>query len=105
MNILTNNEKLYGQSLESLRNVIDPEIGLNIVDLGLLYELRFDENKIECRMTLTSPFCPMGEAMLDGVYEALRITFPGCETEIQLTFDPPWNQERISEQGRTFLKK
>lgn len=104
-NIVTNNERLYQQALEPLRNVTDPEIGLNIVDLGLIYELNFDENKIHCRMTLTSQFCPMGDAITDGVYETLKNTFPQLDTTIELTFEPPWNQSRISEQGRLFLNQ
>ncbi|MBS1508537.1 MAG: metal-sulfur cluster assembly factor [Bacteroidetes bacterium] len=105
MNILTNNEKFCNQSLKQLRNVIDPEIGLNIVDLGLLYELNLEEGKIVCRMTLTSQFCPMGEVILDGVHEALQNTFEGYQVEIELTFEPPWNEERISEHGRHFLRQ
>ena len=105
MNITTNNESLCQQALDPLRNVIDPEIGLNIVDLGLIYELTFVENKLVCRMTLTSQFCPMGDAIIDGVYDTLKHTFPDFEATIKLTFEPPWSQNRISEQGQLFLNQ
>lgn len=107
MKVLTNNEALFERSIGSLQKVIDPEIGLNVLDLGLLYEINFDESakKIICRMTLTSEYCPMGEAITDGVYRALQFTFPEHATEIHLTFDPPWSQDLISDEGRIFLKQ
>ncbi len=107
MTILTNNKILYELALDRLQQVIDPEIGLNVLDLGLIYEIHFDENskKIICRMTLTTEFCPMGEAITEGVYKVLQFAFPEHEAEIHLTFDPPWNQSRISEQGRIFLTR
>jgi metal-sulfur cluster biosynthetic enzyme len=80
---------------------------LNIVDLGLIYQLDFDEaeKKIFCLMTLTTQFCPMGEAITDAAKEVLRSGFPEYETKIELTFDPPWSHERISEEGREFLNE
>jgi metal-sulfur cluster biosynthetic enzyme len=94
-------------ALALLQNVMDPEIGLNIVDLGLIYQLDFDEaeKKIFCLMTLTTQFCPMGEAITDAAKEVLRSGFPEYETKIELTFDPPWSHERISEEGREFLNE
>jgi metal-sulfur cluster biosynthetic enzyme len=85
--------------------VIDPEIGLNIVDLGLLYQIDFDEgnNLLFISMTLTTQFCPMGDSIRNNAVNAMQHAFPEYTIEIELVFDPPWNAERISEQGQKFL--
>jgi metal-sulfur cluster biosynthetic enzyme len=103
--VITNNNLRCTLALAVLQNVVDPEIGLNIVDLGLVYQIDFDESKkkIFCTMTLTTQFCPMGESITDAVNQTLKGAFPEFGPEIKLTFDPPWNHEMISEQGREFL--
>lgn len=107
MNIITNNHIKCTIALASLYDVTDPEIGLNVVDLGLLYQLDFDEaaRKIYAKMTLTTQFCPMGESIVDGVTSALQNTFTHEEVNVELTFDPAWNSERISEEGKIFLNQ
>ena len=107
MNVITNNTPKCSVALEALKNVIDPEIGLNIVDLGLIYQIDFDEtnSKISLNMTLTTQFCPMGESITDAVKRALENAFPGREIQLELIFNPPWNYERISEEGQLFLNK
>lgn len=107
MNVITNNNLKCTVALAALQNIIDPEIGLNVVDLGLIYQLDFDEkgNKIFCAMTLTTQFCPMGESITNAVKETLKSTFSYCDAAIELTFNPPWNQEMISAEGREFLNK
>ncbi|MEO7043718.1 MAG: metal-sulfur cluster assembly factor, partial [Ferruginibacter sp.] len=94
-------------ALAALQNVIDPEIGLNVVDLGLIYQMDFDEGKkkVYCSMTLTTQFCPMGESISTGVRNALQNVFKQDVIDVTLTFDPPWNHERISEEGKIFLNK
>ena len=69
MNIITNDKEKSAQAIDGLKNVIDPEIGLNVVDLGLIYQIDFDEaeKKVYCTMTLTTQFCPMGESISTGV--------------------------------------
>ena len=106
-NVITNNNIKCTIALAALQNVMDPEIGLNIVDLGLIYQLDFDETekKIFCTMTLTTQFCPMGESISDAAREVLSSVFPGDQVEINLTFDPPWNHEMISEEGQNFLNQ
>ncbi len=87
-----------------LYHVIDPELFVNVVDLGLIYDIAFNgENKIMVTMTLSTPHCPMGEAITNGVRNALAITFPEKEIDINLTFDPPWNFEMLTEEGRRQL--
>ena len=107
MNVISNNNLKCTVALAALQDVTDPEIGLNIVDLGLIHQIDFDESekKIFCTMTLTTQFCPMGESITDAANERLKNTFPGYDTAIELTFDPPWNHEMISEEGREFLNE
>jgi metal-sulfur cluster biosynthetic enzyme len=105
MNVITNNNLRCTVALAVLQQVIDPEIGLDIVDLGLIYQIDFDEqgNKIFCTMTLTTQFCPMGASIVSAVNEILVSAFPDNHIKIELTFNPPWQPDRISEQGRHFL--
>jgi metal-sulfur cluster biosynthetic enzyme len=107
MNVITNNNIKCTIALAALENVIDPEIGLNVVDLGLIYQLDFDEpeKKIYITMTLTTQFCPMGESITSSVKRVLEKTFEGETVLPEISFDPPWNYERISEEGKQFLNK
>lgn len=101
----TNNEEKCDFALMDLYNVMDPEIGLNIVDLGLLYEMNFDEaaHKLECIMTLTTQFCPMGEAITSDTRASLTGSFPDWEIDLQLIFEPAWNYSMISPEGQAYL--
>lgn len=107
MNVITNNNLKCKEVLAALQNVIDPEIGLNVVDLGVIYQIDFDEieRKLFCAMTLTTQFCPMGESITDAVKETLKSTFADYDAAIELTFDPPWSNEMISAKGHEFLKE
>lgn len=90
--------------LELLKNVMDPEIEVNIVDLGLIYELVYDgEKKIDIKMTFSTPSCPLGDSIVNNVKEVIRQKYPDIETEIEIVFDPPWSAEMISEEGRQML--
>jgi len=105
MNAITNDEAKLDLALGALKFVDDPEIGLNVVDLGLIYQIDFDENnkKLFCSHSLTTQFCPMGETINSGITNALEQTFPDYEVETKITFNPPWNSSKISEEGREFL--
>ncbi len=107
MNVMTNNNIKCTIALAALQQVIDPEIGLNIVDLGLVYRLDFDDacQKIEVTMTLTTPFCPMGASITHAVEKLLSATFAGEQIAVNLSFDPPWKHDRISEAGKLFLNR
>ncbi|WP_027377016.1 metal-sulfur cluster assembly factor [Kaistella palustris] len=84
----------------ALYEVIDPELMVNIVDLGLVYDVEIPAaNRIKVTMTLTTPHCPMGEAIQTGVTNALEKEFPGYEVEINLTFEPAWNYDMVSAEG------
>lgn len=107
MKTITNNDLKCTIALAALESVYDPEIGLNVVDLGLIYQLDFDDehNKIYCSMTLTTRFCPMGESITTGVTTALQSTFKEYEVTVNLSFDPPWSYELISDAGKLFLNQ
>ena len=107
MTVITNNNIMSTLALAALDNVYDPEIGLSVVALGLIYQIDFDvdQKKVFCTMTLTTQFCPMGESIVDNVRDSLQTTFPEYETVVNLTFTPPWNYERISDEGKAFLNR
>ncbi len=105
MNLKTNNEIKSLVALTGLYNVIDPEIGLNIVDLGLVYQIDFveEENNIIVTMTLTTQFCPMGETIVESTTQAMQQSFPEYKIQVDLVFEPPWDVSMISEEGSLFL--
>jgi len=83
-----------------LRQVIDPEVGANIVDMGLIYEVAVGPDNIQIKMTMTSPACPMGEMILDDVRAVLADELPGWPAEVALVWEPPWNPSMMSERAR-----
>jgi metal-sulfur cluster biosynthetic enzyme len=85
---------------ETLRQVIDPELDCNIVDLGLVYGIAIDAAKVSVTMTLTTPGCPMHESIAWGVQSAL-LNLEGIEeVDVQLVWDPPWTPARMSARAR-----
>ena len=87
-----------------LSGVIDPEIGMNIVDLGLVYGVEISDNRLHVDLTMTTPACPMGEMILDDVQQALEALAPtGVEIDIKLVWDPPWSPDMMSEHARKHL--
>jgi len=107
MNVITNDPANCEKAFGSLYGVYDPEIGLNVIDLGLIYQIDFmeEEKRVETRMTLTTRFCPMGESITNNVTRSLSDTFAHFQVHVNLVFDPPWNASRISERGRQFLNR
>jgi metal-sulfur cluster biosynthetic enzyme len=86
---------------DALRKVIDPEIGMNIVDVGLIYRIAIDGNSVFVDMTMTSPACPMGEMIFEDVTAVLRDCLPpGFEPDVQLVWEPPWSPALMSEKAR-----
>jgi len=86
-----------------LENVIDPELGINVVDLGLIYNIHINGNKISVDMTLTTPGCPMAGMLAGSVEQAVRQTFEEANVEVSLIWDPPWTPDRLSESARQQL--
>lgn len=86
--------------LETLRQVIDPEIACNIVDLGLIYNVSIDAGKVSVQMTLTTPGCPMHESIAWGVKTALLNLEGVQDASVEIIWDPPWHPSMMSEYGR-----
>jgi metal-sulfur cluster biosynthetic enzyme len=88
---------------KALRGVKDPELHLDIVVLGLIYDLKIDGGRVEVTMSLTSPNCPVAGELLNQAREAVEAV-PGVESaEVELTFTPPWTAERINPTIRAAL--
>ena len=90
---------------EQMRSCYDPEIPINIVDLGLVYECEVTPNEdgtrnIDITMTLTAPGCGMGEVLVEDVKDKMKRIPTVSSTRVELTFDPPWNQSMMSEAAR-----
>jgi metal-sulfur cluster biosynthetic enzyme len=89
--------------LEVLRQVEDPELGMDIVDLGLLYDVEIDDSTVRVRYSLTSMGCPAGPLIAGDIDRAAR-EVPGVEdVELELTFDPPWTPDRMSDDAKFIL--
>jgi FeS assembly SUF system protein len=90
--------------VDSLRTVHDPEIPVNIYDLGLIYELDIDaEGAVKLQMTLTTPACPVAGMMPQQVADAVALVPNVGEIEVKLVWDPPWTTERMTEDARLAL--
>jgi metal-sulfur cluster biosynthetic enzyme len=88
---------------KALRTVKDPELNLDLVVLGLIYDLKIDGGKVEVTMSLTSPMCPVAGELLDQARAAVE-KVPGVErADVELTFSPPWTAERINPTIRAAL--
>lgn len=88
----------------ALQNVIDPEVGLNIVDLGLIYGVEISADKLHIDLTMTTPACPMSEMILDNARQALASLVPeGTEIELNLVWEPPWDASMMSEYAREYF--
>ena len=92
------------QVIDALKKTVDPEIGLNIIDLGLLYNLKIENNsEIDIRLTMTSPMCPVTSIIMADVELRLQ-QLPGAgKVNVDLVWDPAWNPEMISEEARLSL--
>jgi FeS assembly SUF system protein len=92
--------KLETEIVNVLRNIYDPEIPVNIFDLGLIYEINVDDNdNVDLKMTMTAPNCPMADELLAEVTEKVK-AIPGVkEFKLILTFDPPWSKEMMTEEA------
>jgi metal-sulfur cluster biosynthetic enzyme len=92
------------RALEALRGVDDPEVGINVADLGHVYGLEIDADSIGVRLALTSPSCPLGDHIAGEAETALRRVFPDlARIDVAIVHRPPWGPERISENGRRQL--
>jgi len=92
------------QILDALREVYDPEIGVNIVDLGLIYTISSDAEGVFIELTMTSPACPLGDLIVRNMKKALWSAFPEIgEIDIELVWEPQWSPEMMSEDAQQRL--
>ncbi len=89
--------------IDALKSVYDPEIPVNIWDLGLVYDIAISDKEIIITMTFTSPTCPMMEELLQQVHDSVAAISGGRDVKVDLVWDPPWDLSRMSEQARLDL--
>lgn len=99
---LSNKEQ---EILELIKNVIDPEVAINIVDLGLIYEVHYNENEnsIHIVMTLSARGCPVGDTIIHHVKTIIENQYNDFNVEVELVWEPQWKPEFITEAGRSAL--
>jgi metal-sulfur cluster biosynthetic enzyme len=83
---------------EAIGSVSDPELGASIVDLGLIYAVNVDNNKVNVKMTFTTPLCPFGDSLVQNIKECLNKL--NYESDVDVTFNPPWSLDKIHESIR-----
>lgn len=90
--------------LTALKAVIDPELGINIVDLGLVYSATRSTNELYVALTMTTPACPLGEMMSEEIKRVLGERFPDAQNvRVELVWDPPWSPDLMTEESRRQL--
>ncbi len=95
---------LADKVIAALRNVYDPEIPLNLYDLGLIYEIDINaDNAVSINMTLTTPHCPVAESMPGRVECAVREIDEVSNVDVKLVWEPPWNKDRMSDEAKLTL--
>jgi metal-sulfur cluster biosynthetic enzyme len=86
---------------DALRHVIDPEVGMNIVDLGLVYRIETADQEVVVEMTMTSPACPMGDIIMEDAAAALaQVVPPTVRLDLRLVWSPPWDPSLMSEAAK-----
>jgi len=96
-------DELRARVLEALSQVLDPEIGINIVDVGLVYAIEVHGTRVSIALTVTSPACPLGEQIVAEAEQAVRSLHGVSAVEVHLVWDPPWSPERLSAEARAAL--
>jgi metal-sulfur cluster biosynthetic enzyme len=89
--------------VDALRTVVDPELHVNIVDLGLVYTIQSREDEVDVEMTLTTPACPAGPEILKNAVEALERIEGISKANVKLVMSPPWSPDRMSDAARDEL--
>ncbi len=100
---LSDKEKEIAQLLKT---VVDPEVAVNIIDLGLVYEINYNEEEqsIGIVMTLSTRGCPLGDTIIQNVEVVLEANFPGVKVAAEVVWEPMWSPEMITEAGRSALE-
>ena len=89
--------------VEALKNVYDPEIPINVVDLGLIYDVQLEQGNVYVQMTLTAPGCGMGPMIAQQAEWAIAELEGVEDVQVEMVFDPPWSPDLISEDGKKLL--
>lgn len=89
---------------ETLKQVFDPELGVNIVDLGLIHEYKLQDDHVYVRMTLTTPGCPMHDTIVGGVERALKELPEVNSVKVEVVWSPPWSPEQMSDAAKEILE-
>lgn len=97
-----NEQSIY----DTLKEVIDPELYVNIIDLGLVYAITVKEKpvSVDIELTLTSKGCPMGGAIIQDIEQTLYRHYPGIKVNVELVWEPEWNMEMVTEEGHIALR-
>jgi FeS assembly SUF system protein len=98
-----NETKLMDKIVEKLKTVYDPEIPVDIYELGLIYDVRIDQKKATLDMTLTSPHCPVAESLPMEVKRSVEQISELEEVEVKIVWEPPWDKTKMSEAARLEL--
>ena len=89
--------------INEIKKIYDPEIPVNIYELGLIYDIKVDDNNVEVKMTLTSPNCPVAESLPKEVKDSILKIKDVKNVELKLVWAPPWNQDMMSEAAKLEL--
>ena len=104
MEQFSNASKIETEIYEALKTVIDPELAVNIVDLGLVYKIEASEEKgIEIDVTLSTKGCPMGDVIIGDIESTLKRNFPAMKQTINLVWEPAWCTDFVTPDGRQAL--
>ena len=101
--IMAETEVTIGEIQEALRGVYDPEIPVNVLDLGLIYDIKTDEGQVYVQMTLTAPGCGMGPYIAQNAEWRIAEIDGVEDVEVDMVLDPPWSPELITEEGKKLL--
>ena len=97
-------QELLPALVQSLETVVDPEVALNIVDVGLVHAVIVGDGRVELRMTMTSAACPVTDIIVDDVETALDDAMPPeLKIHVELVWEPPWTPQRMSPRARAFM--
>ena len=89
--------------MDALHEVMDPELGISLVDLGLIYGVEITDTKVGVKMTFTTPACPMVHFIVSSVEGAVKKVEGVGEVDVQLVWDPPWTPDKMSDAGKEKL--
>ncbi|MDE2401466.1 MAG: metal-sulfur cluster assembly factor [Burkholderiales bacterium] len=98
-------ESLHQPIIEALQRVVDPEVAMSIVDVGLIYGVTVADGKVQVRMTMTSAACPVTDVIIEDAETQLdRVLPPDYKIAVELSWEPPWTPERMSERAKLFMR-